>query len=1038
MDVQSDNMISYTKSNKGCIDEGNTGGRGSKSIRVYLPLLLTALVCISAIPLIFGTDEADAAVGDTFIVDGINYRVTAESPNTVEVIWNSYTGNIVIPLSVTNAATLVAYEVTGIGHTSFLNCTGLTSVTIPDSVTSIGESAFYGCSSLISVTIPGSVTSIGVQAFRDSGLTSVTIPGSVTSIGESAFYGCSGLTSITIPGSVTSIRGSTFRYCSGLTSITIPNSVTSIGDWAFNFSGLTSITIPNSVTIIGHSVFDGCSGLTSAIIPDSITNISRNTFARSGLTSITIPNSVTSIGAYAFSGCSSLTSVTIPNSVTSTGNGVFDGCTNMQIVATPEVFNISQTGLAGKKIVRYAPGSGVLDIKFGVNAVIDGSDIVTLTYVSEKSDLVSFSGSGFPISSSNTFQWTGNVNVTVDFTSSSECGVTVTENRGTRIILSNDNTVSGNPQTGLAYVGHDYVFSVSGIAGDVLDVKIEINGIPLTPGTEYTMSRCMYTIIGSNIPTGAEITISATGAFDVTAYNTSTGTLTYSVNSDPEATFPPTGISVPWDDSVTLYLSGGLAETVSVWEWNGNKEISENLIITNERCFVKVSEVPGFYVTSSEAPRTYITGEGSALVGENYEFTVTSDIGVIFAIDVTIGTGPKQSLPIDASNTYTIPMADITGDILIETVITAYNVTFDMASGTYNTGTITAPLNEDYVFTITSDIGVIFAIDVTIGTGPKQSLPIDASNTYTISSTDITDDILIETIVTAYAVSIATVGNGSVSYSLDGITYTEYDPLTGDIIVGNGEDIFLIAIPSPGNRFSGWTGPVPSGDETNDTITLTVDADIAITAEFSIIISSYNVYKYPGEGTEISGNQKAKRNTDYQFTVNRTEGYIGDPVTTVTVGSYSVQYTGTGTYTIEGKYITGSVTIRTTDLFEEDEFVTINIEGKGTVRYSVDNGNTFLTYLNPIHIADGVAIVLKAIPDGDNVLKEWKGVTLSDSRSDTVSVNNTNKTITAVFSSSDDNGNIIDGIDNIVLIAIIVIVAVIVIGCIFVFVIRAR
>ena len=56
---------------------------------------------------------------------------------------------------------------------------------------------FYGCSGLTSVTIPNSVTSIGSFAFGGcSGLTSVTIPNSVTSIGSFAFEGCSGLTSI--------------------------------------------------------------------------------------------------------------------------------------------------------------------------------------------------------------------------------------------------------------------------------------------------------------------------------------------------------------------------------------------------------------------------------------------------------------------------------------------------------------------------------------------------------------------------------------------------------------------------------------------------------------------------------------------------------------------------------------------------------------------------------------------------------------------------------------------------------------------------
>ena len=82
-----------------------------------------------------------------------------------------------------------------IGDRDFYECSGLTSVTIPNSVTSIDNSAFEGCSGLTSVTIPNSVTSIGYSAFYGcSGLTSVTIPNSVTSIGIYAFYGCSGLT----------------------------------------------------------------------------------------------------------------------------------------------------------------------------------------------------------------------------------------------------------------------------------------------------------------------------------------------------------------------------------------------------------------------------------------------------------------------------------------------------------------------------------------------------------------------------------------------------------------------------------------------------------------------------------------------------------------------------------------------------------------------------------------------------------------------------------------------------------------------------
>ncbi|MEY8606677.1 leucine-rich repeat domain-containing protein [Muribaculum intestinale] len=169
-----------------------------------------------------------------------------------------------------------------------------------------------GCSGLTSVTIPNSVTSIGQRVFENcSGLTSVTIGNSVTSIGYYAFSGCYGLTSVTIPNSVTSIRERAFSGCSGLTSVTIPNSVTSIGERAFSgCSGLTSVTIGNSVTSIGYYAFDGCYGLTSVTIPNSVTTIVQSAFSNCrGLTSVTIGNSVTSIGKYAFSGCSKLTSI---------------------------------------------------------------------------------------------------------------------------------------------------------------------------------------------------------------------------------------------------------------------------------------------------------------------------------------------------------------------------------------------------------------------------------------------------------------------------------------------------------------------------------------------------------------------------------------------------------------------------------------------------------------------------------------------------------------------------------------------------------
>ena len=224
------------------------------------------------------------------------------------------------------------------GSPTYTNLSG--ALVIPDTVTynsatyfvsSIGDCAFRGCSGLTSVTIPNSVTSIGNYAFAYcSGLTSVTIPNSVTSIGYLAFYGCSGLTSVTIPNSVTSIGSSAFSGCSGLTSVTIPNSVTFIDEYAFSgCSGLTSVIFnADSCTSAGSysdRVFDGCINITNFTFGNNVRVIPPYLcWGLSSLTSVTIPNSVTSIGEYAFSGCSGLTEITSLATVAPTlGDNVF-------------------------------------------------------------------------------------------------------------------------------------------------------------------------------------------------------------------------------------------------------------------------------------------------------------------------------------------------------------------------------------------------------------------------------------------------------------------------------------------------------------------------------------------------------------------------------------------------------------------------------------------------------------------------------------------------------------------------------------------
>ena len=62
----------------------------------------------------------------------------------------------------------------------------------------------------------------GIGGFSNcTGITSVTIPDSVTNIGNKAFYDARILSSVIIPSNVTKIEDSAFAYCSRLTSITV-------------------------------------------------------------------------------------------------------------------------------------------------------------------------------------------------------------------------------------------------------------------------------------------------------------------------------------------------------------------------------------------------------------------------------------------------------------------------------------------------------------------------------------------------------------------------------------------------------------------------------------------------------------------------------------------------------------------------------------------------------------------------------------------------------------------------------------------------
>ena len=263
-------------------------------------------------------------VGSSELIDGIMYSLEYDEAHNPVGAWvmqgGNYTNSVNISPSISHNGN--TYSVIGISGYAFKDCTGLTSVTIPESVKYIEYWAFKGCTGLTSVTIPNSVTTIGNGAFLDcTGLTSVTIGNSVTSIGDYAFEGCTGLEKVKI--------NDIASWCNIIFGV-LSNPLLSAHNLYLNGSKITNLIIPHSVTEIKESVFEGCTGITSLTISDSVKIIGNSAFSGcTSLTSVTIPNSVTSIGNNSFSGCTGLTSVTIPNSVTSIDNTSFSGCTQL-------------------------------------------------------------------------------------------------------------------------------------------------------------------------------------------------------------------------------------------------------------------------------------------------------------------------------------------------------------------------------------------------------------------------------------------------------------------------------------------------------------------------------------------------------------------------------------------------------------------------------------------------------------------------------------------------------------------------------------
>ena len=161
-------------------------------------------------------------------------------------------------------------------------------------------------------------------------------------------------------------------------------------------------------------------------------------------------------------------------------------------------------------------------------------------------------------------------------------------------------------------------------------------------------------------------------------------------------------------------------------------------------------------VTSSKTAKTFnvtlgddTTGEATATYMKDYTFKLTPATGYTYNMTVTIGgkayTGFKAQVNDDGTTTYTIPGADVTGNIVINSnkqvkPLETYKVTFAGTGAGDATGESTVQEKANYTFTVAKQKNFEYTITATMG-GKNVTITEGADNTYTIAR--VTGDLVI-------------------------------------------------------------------------------------------------------------------------------------------------------------------------------------------------------------------------------------------------------------------------------------------------------
>ena len=264
---------------------------------------------------------------------------------------NAFAGSSVQAVTIGDAESTLSLE-GGV----FLECPGLTSLTINSSLVSLPRGTFVSESgqsefrSILETLIVPRTKAIAA-VFTDFGaLTTVDISGATyfnVQTTEGMFKGCVSLTNVTLCSDVnTSIElpASAFEGCKMLNSINLQR--VTFGSGGSEFRGCTSLTVVDlqAATTLPQYAFYGCTSLRTVNAP-VLDSIGVYAFATSGLMTVGTSDAdsfvkVNSVGMNAFEGCTRLSSVSLP-AATIIGEYAFRDCTSLSTVSLPKLKEIT-------------------------------------------------------------------------------------------------------------------------------------------------------------------------------------------------------------------------------------------------------------------------------------------------------------------------------------------------------------------------------------------------------------------------------------------------------------------------------------------------------------------------------------------------------------------------------------------------------------------------------------------------------------------------------------------------------------------------